>query len=396
VTTLENIVREGRQTARIMFREQAYAVRDHDELLRDVMALANANVQGQRLIVLGAEARSDGTRMHELPAEVLAEGARLQGVVRDFIEPPVSVQFKPFQIEGKQLAAIIVNDCQDRPYMMRADHSAGLRRGDAWIRVDTENQRMGRRHLVSIFSRRFAEPTFKGHIEVGFPGDFILKELDVPTADLSSLPSNDARKRIQTLIDTKRRTTMAADGTFLARLTHARLFGSEQAYVHHSVEDLEKEMESVTARYQARDDYHRYVEKGFELELLVFNQGEEAIEDASISLMSPSPDGFGIALSIPTRPVTDKAAGRKALLPEAEQSYPSVGLFRGAYQVTENIGTLECGKKVQVFKSPLLISAEKRLVGQRVTLYYKLFGRNLRKPLTGNLTLRLKRPAGGW
>jgi hypothetical protein len=395
VTTLENIVREGRQTARIMFREQAYAARDHDALLRDVMALANANVQGQRVIVLGAEARSDGTRLHELPAEILAQGASFQGVVRDFIEPPVSVQFRPFQIEGKQLAAIIVNDCQDRPYMMRADHSAGLRRGDAWIRVDTENQRMGRRHMVSIFSRRFAEPTFKGHIEVGFPGDFILKDLDVPTADLSSLPSNDARQRIQTLIDTKRRTTMAADGTFLARLTHARLFGSEQAYVHHSVEDLEKEMELVNARYQARDDYHRYVEKGFKLELVVFNQGEEAIEDASISLMSPSPEGFAIALAIPKRPAADNTS-RKTLLPEEENIYPSVGLFRGAYQVTENIGTLECGKKVQVFKSPLLISAEKTLVGQKVTLYYKLFGRNLRKPLTGNLTLRLKRPAGGW
>ena len=73
-----------------------------------------------------------------------------------------------------------------------------------------------------------------------------------------------------------------------------------------------------------------------------------------------------------------------------------MGLFRGAYQVSENIGNLEPGKKVSVFKQPLLISADKSLVGQRITLYYKLFGRNLRTPLTGNLTLRLKRPAGGW
>lgn len=389
-------MREGRETARIMFREGAYAPRDHDELLRDVMALANAETQGQRVIIMGVEPRPDGVRLYDVDDHARHDGTAYQAVIRDFIEPPVGVRYTPLDMDGKHLAALIINDCQDRPYMMRADHSVGLRRGDAWIRVDTENMRMGRRHLVSIFSRRFAEPSFKGHIEVGFPGDYIRKELEVDTADLSTLPSNDVRKRLQTLIDTKKRARMAADGTFIARLTHARLFGSDQAYVQHSVEDLEKELEQVQARFQAGDDYHRYVEKGFKLDVVVFNQGEETIEDASIALMGPRPDGFSIAGAVPPRPPAEGEKGFSAALPAEQAPYPSVGLFRGAYQVSENIGNLEPGKKVSVFKQPLLISADKSLVGQRITLYYKLFGRNLRTPLTGNLTLRLKRPAGGW
>ncbi len=387
MNTLEKIVREGKEGEQVLFRRGAYTRQSQEELLRDVVSLANANVEGERVIILGVEAGVHGATIFDIPREAIDGTHRYHGVIRDFIEPPLNMLARSLTVDGKHLVALILDDCQDKPYMMRADHSASLRRGDAWIRVKTENQRMGRRQLEAVFADRFAEALYTGKVEVGFDGNMLSQEMTVNTADAELLPSKDAKEKLTTLIEAKEQKGAIADeNTFITRLTHARLFGADQPYQSHSVSELRKELDNLVERYRDHDDYFRFEQHGQKVNLALVNQSEQELKGASIALMVPRASKFLLARRAPVNPANELKA-RKVY--DDESSYPTVSELEKAYQVTENLGNVAPGQSLLAFKEPLRLFADKSLAGQKVTLFYKLYGRNLRQPISGKLLLKL-------
>ncbi len=387
MNTLEKIVREGKEGEQVLFRRGAYTRQSQEELLRDVVSLANANVEGERVIILGVEAGVHGATIFDIPREAIDGTHRYHGVIRDFIEPPLNMHARSLAVDGKHLVALILDDCQDKPYMMRADHSASLRRGDAWIRVKTENQRMGRRQLEAVFADRFAEALYTGKVEVGFDGNMLSQEMTVNTADAELLPSKDAKEKLTTLIEAKEQKGAIADeNTFITRLTHARLFGADQPYQSHSVSELRKELDNLVERYRDHDDYFRFEQHGQKVNLALVNQSEQELKGASIALMVPRASKFLLARRAPVNPANELKA-RKVY--DDESSYPTVSELEKAYQVTENLGNVAPGQSLLAFKEPLRLFADKSLAGQKVTLFYKLYGRNLRQPISGKLFLKL-------
>ncbi len=387
MNTLEKIVREGKEGEQVLFRRGAYTRQSQEELLRDVVSLANANVEGERVIILGVEPGVFGATVFDIPREAIDGTHRYHGVIRDFIEPPLNMLARSLTVDGKHLVALILDDCQDKPYMMRADHSASLRRGDAWIRVKTENQRMGRRQLEAVFADRFAEALYTGKVEVGFDGNMLSQEMTVNTADAELLPSKDAKEKLTTLIEAKEQKGAIADeNTFITRLTHARLFGADQPYQSHSVSELRKELDNLVERYRDHDDYFRFEQHGQKVNLALVNQSEQELKGASIALMVPRASKFLLARRAPVNPANELKA-RKVY--DDESSYPTVSELEKAYQVTENLGNVAPGQSLLAFKEPLRLFADKSLAGQKVTLFYKLYGRNLRQPISGKLFLKL-------
>lgn len=85
--------------------------------------------------------------------------------------------------------------------MMRIDYSEKLRRGDAYVRSKQSVMKMGRRQLAELFERKFRDSVSAGDIEVGFPGEIIHKDLLLDSCDLSHLPSAEASKKLNQLID---------------------------------------------------------------------------------------------------------------------------------------------------------------------------------------------------
>ena len=57
-----------------------------------------------------------------------------QSLGSDFIEPPIRVKYQRVSLGGKDIGVYEIDNCQDRPYMMRMDQSEKLRRGDAYTR----------------------------------------------------------------------------------------------------------------------------------------------------------------------------------------------------------------------------------------------------------------------
>ena len=385
MNSLARIVRSATPCTAVQFRKDAYGRQGVHAFLRDVMAMANAPVEGPRYIVVGVEFDSGNRkRLFDIDREDFSGKPAYQALVGDHIEPPVRIRYRPVSVEGKRIGVFEIGDCQDRPYMMRIDFSETLRRGDAYVRANEAAVKMGRRQLQALFEKKFRDSVSSANIEVGFAGEIIHKDLRLATASLDALPSLVANRKLRELIDAKAQVAASAANTMVARLTHARLFGSDSPYEDRSREDIEAEIRQTERRYRDQDGYFLYEQHRHEIQIVVYNQGEEPLLDASVSLVMPNHDELYVAERLPKRPQDDRFVDRS---PGEQSEYPAVTLRDDSILVTVKLGDVEPGAPVKMFTAPLRLCAGHALAGRRIGIRYSIFAQNLRNPASGKLRL---------
>ena len=372
----------------VQFRTEKYGSEDIRSFLRDVLALANAPVEGPRYIIVGAEIDAKGSKqLYSIDAEDFSGDPSYQSLANEYIEPPLRIRYKPASLEGKRVGVFEIGDAQDRPYMMRIDYSETLRRGDAYVRGEETVMKMGRRQLSDLFVMKFRDSVSADDLEVGFAGDIIHKDLTLNCYDLSQLPSAEASNKLNQLIEIQSNSPQSGPTPEMARLTHARLFGSDDPYVHRSKEQLMQEIKDLRNKYRDPDNHFLFESNGQPVQMVVYNQGNEPIIDASLSLIMPNHDAFFIADSLP------KIPGRKGFTsrsPDEIATYPSVTVKDDSVKVTSKIGDIPVGQPLEIFESPLLLCAGKELAGKRYGIRYALHAQNLRTPAKGQLKLHFE------
>ena len=382
---LLKIARTATPGTGIQFRKDKYGSSGIRSFLRDVLAMANAPVEGPRYIIIGADFDSRGRKcVHAIDAEDFSGKPSYQSLANEFIEPPLRIRYKPVSIDGQRVGVFEIGDCQDRPYMMRIDYSETLRRGDAYIRARDSAMKMGRRQLGELFERKFRDSVSVGDIEIGFPGEIIHNDLSLGSCDLSQLPSAEASKKLNQLIDIRSKSRNTGSTTVMARLTHARLFGADDPYVDRSPDELMKEMQELRVKYRDQDNHFLFESRAETVQMVVYNQGREPIIDASLSLIMPNHNAFYVADTLPRVPRDNGYADRT---PDEIATYPSISLKDDSIQITSKIGDIPVGEPVDVFLSPLRLCIGKDLSGKRFGIRYSLHGQNLRSPAKGKLRL---------
>jgi hypothetical protein len=382
---LTKIAQSATPSTGVQFRGSAYGVAGTREFLRDVLAIANATVDGARYIIVGATFDERGRKqMRKIDRDDFSGKPSYQALTNEFIEPPVRIRYYAVNVEGHRLGIYEIADCQDRPYMMRIDHSETLRRGDAYQRVKNAVVKMGRRQLQSMFEAKFRESVSSANIEIGFPGEIIHKDHQVEVCDLSDLPSAIAGTKLRQLIDIKNDIQKSGSSTMVARLTHARLFGTDTPYEERSKEELVDEMHQLERQYQNQDEYFLFEQHARQIQIVVYNQGDETIRDASLSIVMPNHAEFFVARNLPMLLSNNKFVERSA----GEQAeYPSVSIADDAVQITGKLGDIPPGEFVDVFDVPLRLCVGNGLRGNRFGMQYSLFAQNLRTPAKGKLRL---------
>lgn len=385
---LAKLVRTAAPSTGIAFRARPYGRGGEREFLRDVIAMANAPVEGPRHIVVGIEADAQGRRTTtSVPEAELDDGASCAALAAEFIEPAVEVHYRTTSVDGAAVGVFEIGDCRDRPYMMRRDFSETLRRGDAYVRTNDAAVKLGRSQLAKLFEQKFRIALSRDNIEVGFAGDILHKTLAIETTDLGNLPSAQAAAKLRQMAELRTRARSRGSTTLIARLTYARLFGADDPYQDRPLEDLEDEIRAIEADYRDEDEYFLFAVRGQPLQLAVLNQGDEPVRDASLAIALPAYPEFHVAERPP--PVRD---GDGFSPPGADEvaRYPSVSRGRNGVRVAVSIGDLPPGEIVRVFEEPLRVTAGLGLVGRRFALQYSVNAANLRGPAEGKLKLRLK------
>jgi len=382
---LARIARSATPSTAAHFRKRAYGRDGVEAFLRDVLAMANASVEGARYIITGMEFDKKGRkRMYSVDSDDFSGKPAYQSLANEHIEPPIRIRYQPVTVEGERVGVFEIGDCQDRPYMMRVDHSETLRRGDAYARVNDSTVKMGRRQLQSLFEKKFRDSVSAANIEIGFPGDIIHKDRKLETFKIADLPSAVASSKLHELIEAQSRVHASTSNTAVARLTHARLFGTDSPYEDRSTEDIMSEMRQIERRYRDHDDYYLFEQRTTRLQLVVYNQSEEAIHDASLSLVMPNHNAFHVATRLPKVPRDEGFIDRT---PAEQAEYPSVSLKDDSVQVSVKLGDIEPGEPTEVFSEELRICVGEELKGRRLGIQYSLFAQNLRTAAKGKLRL---------
>jgi len=384
---LARIARSATPSTAVHFRKRAYGRNGVEAFLRDVLAMANASVEGARYIITGMEFDKKGRkRMYSVDSDDFSGKPAYQSLANDHIEPPIRIRYQPVTVEGERVGVFEIGDCQDRPYMMRVDYSETLRRGDAYARVNDSTIKMGRRQLQSLFEKKFRDSVSAANIEIGFPGQIIHKDQKLETFSISNLPSAIASSKLHELIEAQSRVHASTSNTAVARLTHARLFGTDSPYEDRSTEDIMTEMRQIERRYRDHDDYFLFEQHTTRLQLVVYNQSEEPIRDASLTLVMPNHNAFHVATRLPKIPRDDRFIDRT---PAEQAEYPAVSLRDDSVNVSVKLGDIEPGEPNEVFSEPLRICAGTELKGRRLGIQYSLFAHNLRSAAKGKLRLIL-------
>ena len=382
---LARIVRSATPSTTVQFRKTAYGDSGVEQFLRDILAIANASVEGTRYIITGVEFdRKDRKRMYGVDRDDFSGKPAYKSLVNDYIEPPIRIRYQPVTVEGERVGVYEIGDCQDRPYMMRIDYSETLRRGDAYARVKDSIVKMGRRQLQSLFEKKFQHAVSAANIEIGFPGEIIHKDLKVATHSFDKLPSLVASAKLHELVDAKSRVHASAANTMVARLTHARLFGTDSPYEERSTEEIMTEMRQLERRYQHHDNHFLFEEHGTLIQLVLLNQGKEELRDASLTLVMPNHNAFHVATQLPRVPRDEKFIERT---PSEQSGYPAVSLRDDSIHASAKLGDIEPGEPMEVFDLPLRICVGDDLRGRRLGIQYSLFAQNLRAPAQGKLRL---------
>ena len=382
---LEKIAQHPSPSAGVQFRASEYGTRNIRRFLRDVLAMANAAVAGPRYIVVGADFDRKGKKcFHSISEGDFAGKPAYQSLAMDFIEPPVGVHYKPLTVNGKRIGVFEIPDCQDKPYMMRIDHCETLRRGDAYVRIKDVAIKLGRKQLQVLFEQEFEAAVSAKKIEIGFAGEIIHKVLNVKTIDLSAMPSAIASAKLNQLLETQSTTKNSGSSSLIARLTHTRLFGSDSPYVLKTPAELMGEMEQIKRKHQKEDRFFLFEQNAEILQFIVLNQGDEPIQDASLSLVMPNHSSFYVADTLPQLSHNGRYVNRGA---QEQANYPGVSIKDDSIHVSNSLGEIPCGEPVNAFEVPLRICVGSYLKDRKVGIRYSLTGANLRTPAKGTLRL---------
>ena len=385
---LARIAQSATPSTSVLFRKNAYGPDGVEAFLRDVLAMANASVDGPRYIITGAEFDRKGRKhLYSVDSTDFSGKPAYAALVDEHIEPRLQLEYRGVTIDGKRIGVYEIRDCRDRPYMMRIDFSETLRRGDAYARINHSAVKLGRGQLQAMFEKKFEDAIPAANIEIGFPGAIIHKDRKIVTSNLDKLPSAIASGKLQELIASKERMQKSVANTAVARLTHARLFGSDSPYEERSTEELIDELQQLTEQHRDQDEQFLFNRRHTELQIVVNNHGNEALQNVSLNLVMPGHPALHVAERLPKVPRNNKLVPRT---PAEQADYPDVTVRDDSIRIAVRLDEIPPGAPIEVFTMPLRICADHALRGRRLGIQYALTAQNLRASAKGKLRLLLQ------
>ena len=379
---LEQMIRFERENTTLDFKAIAYEKARHADLLKDAIALANADAADDRFIVMGVKELADGTKdLRGIPRESLPDAATYQQLVRDNVEPELHVEVIPLEMEGRLFGVIRIHSCSDGPYLLRKDYGEKLDRGDGWVRIGTHQPRLTRRDYDRIYSGKLEAAGFSDRIAIAFEGAEQPHELILRSAGEIDLPSDSAEREIREVLHARK---LTGNPAYLGLLGSP--FGP-RPYSDQSIEQLKRSLADLERTYQDIDLYTLHEEKSAKVNLVLFNTGTSYLEDCIFELLVPKDVGLLVADRVHPEPFYDHLGTpmHHALF----LGYPTVSSTDVHYLVRSKVGDLRHGIPIQVFQQDLRITALNAAAGKEFTLSATIYGRNLRKPIAEKLTLRV-------
>ncbi len=356
---------------------------DRETLVKEVVGLANAQIDGPRNILFGVNPGAmNGNAVVGIPEDAIGELKRAHRLVSALVEPVLELAFIFDRINGKLVGALEIDGCDFGPYFLAQDLTDELRRGACWIREDRDLRAIERSALLNGHAPALEEPTPElapedVSLSLGFNDDADCDFVEVEVPDTSDPPfaedggaSSDTKRLTQAIKDTVSTVT-----TQMLRLAKP---GSSPSQEPVDTEDAGKQIAEA-----ARQHYF-FEERAVKLDLCIRNNGDVSVRDIALELGMPRIPGLDIADRIYTSPFDKRS--------EAEirkRRYADVEQRRDAVFVRTTIDLLPANKTQPVLGTALRMAVGRKALGRKVAMQYVLRAADGRRLKDGRLKIRL-------
>lgn len=381
MSALLDLVRNEGADSSIAFRERCYGRVDQADLLRDVIALANASVVGRRFLFIGVDDEPGRARRFPGISERtwMSFCAALPGYVSRTVEPQIKITLQAIEIEDRLVGAVCLDSCEDPPYLLARNVGAGLMAGSGWARRGTRVRPLLRKHLQRIFVSRFRCQEI-GDVSVGFPGDLPREELALPVMPLDGLPSAVAADKINRMLAAKRvsKDVLGRSDSHIERLVHTQVSGSSMPYKEQGTKTMRVRLRDLSLEHAAADDHYQYELRAHRLNLLLNNLSDKVQADLVLTLKFPRVDGLNVAERI--YPAPGKPGPKSGTYPKVDAGPRTIVVQASGLRIPRR-------GSVQAFFEPLRLCLREAAAGQTIRVGYALQGPTLAKPVQGRLKI---------
>ncbi len=375
---------------------------DQEALVKEVIGLANADVDGPRYILFGINAGVvAGGGIVGIAESAMADLKKAHRLLSALIEPVLQLAFIYDRINGKLVGTLEIDGCDDGPYVVGQDFSEKLSRGQSWIREGWDLRAVEHTDLAQIRTSKAAkqpveeaeqpaEEAEQPEILVGFNDQLDCELLELPVPDTSNPPSARERRKVKQTRNLKKaiKDTVGTVTTQILRLAHASMRGR-------AAETDERNMDTQTDVFTGNeklftdaDNHYFFEEKALQLNLAVCNKGAKAIKDASIELALPRIPDFDVADRLYISPFDKRPRHEIEKL-----GYPEVHHSDRAILVRSSFGILAPDSPEQAFQCALRLAVGPGMKGKKVAIRYTLRGPNKQRLGEGRLKIKFSREA---
>ena len=361
------------------FREQ-----DQEELVKEVIGLANADVDGPRYIIFGVNVGTmEGSGIVGITESAIADLKKAHRLLSALIEPVLHLAFIYDRINGKLVGALEIDGCDDGPYVVRRDFSKKLAGGQSWIREGAQLRAVDPIDMEQIRARVGRKQTWA--VKIGFDDQPECELLELKIPDTSKPPSIQAKQQIKQTLDWKKKIkdTLGTINTQLSRLLHVRQHGVEAEFDTRGINTLIEHHEKSGNEFTEADEYYFFEEKALKLNLTICNKDEDGLVDVSIKLAFPRTRGFDVVDHLCTGP-DDK----RTRLEIEMADYPEVQRLKHGTVARASLGYLAPNRPQQVFSCALRLAVGPTMRGKKVAIKYTLRAKNKQSVGRGRLKIK--------
>jgi hypothetical protein len=395
---LDDLISYENENTSLDFKSVQYKKENYEDLIKDVMSMANADIEVDRFIIIGIKHKPFGEKnVVGIEKTEFVDSATFQQIILENIEPHVNLDYTPYEYDGKLLGIIKISNCNEKPYMMKKDFKK-LKKGDTFIRKGTQQCRMERRDYEKIYSLRKPNNDFAEKVKIGFDNNQFCKEINLNANEKFDLPSQLAKRKIEEIIDKKRHELKIQElnphkqvikplDFHLSNLS----FGRPLPYEKRTIEELEKNLLNVEEVYK-EDDYYEFFEvHSHKINIHILNQGSSYIEDAFIEVTIEKVEGLIISSRIYEKPKDNSILSYSIVNePIKIDYYPMVEQENSYYKVTQHLGDIKHHLPTTSFVEPLRVVLTEKTKGKKIQLNFKLFGKNLEEPIIEQLNINVE------
>jgi len=342
------------------------------ELVKEVIGLANADVEGPRYILFGVNPGAiDGSKVVGIKDDAAAALKKAHRVISAQVEPVVSLAFIFDRINGKLAGALEIDGGEDGPFIPGEDFAADESGKKTWVREGRELRVVDISDLGVANEEKSTEETEDEgpaelletpSIDVGFneEPDCDLIELSIP--DTSNPPFVGEKETMGDQAGLKE-SLKSAVNTMTTKIVSLARGRSKDADPDSSTDVVKAAQDLITES----ENHYYYEEKALQVNFSVLNKGSHPVDDLHIELGFPKIEDFDIADRIHVSPF-DKSSHPAT----KNQGYPDVDCGKKGFIVRNKIGELQPAVPTPALKCPLRMAVGPGAQKRKMAVLYTL------------------------